>query len=246
MSCGDGEFCNFEPDKDCGGTDKGGVCQAKGDICPDIYAPVCGCDNKTYSSNCVAHREGVSVKSDGECGPDECTAAGGQIETSDGASTPMCAADEESWSIRGGREATLCCRAKPKAGKTCGGFAALMCEKGQFCNYEKSAGGQGCDGSIADGAGVCQEQPQACTKEYKPVCGCDHKTHGNTCDAHSAGASILHDGMCTESDCKAVNGRVEYGTGPAPMCKSNESEFTSVGRDNGQIPIEGALCCVPK
>jgi hypothetical protein len=80
-------------------------------------------------------------------------------------------------------------------GHTCGGFAALECGSGQFCNYE-APHGQGCDGQIADAAGVCEATPQACTDQYDPVCGCDGKTYSNACDAHSKGMSVAKQGAC--------------------------------------------------
>jgi hypothetical protein len=58
-----GDFCA----KDTGKCEDAGVCAAKPQICPDIVAPVCGCDNKTYNNNCVAHRAGVNIKHDGKC-----------------------------------------------------------------------------------------------------------------------------------------------------------------------------------
>ncbi len=35
--------------------------------CPDVYAPVCGCDNKNYSNACQAKREGIKKWTEGNC-----------------------------------------------------------------------------------------------------------------------------------------------------------------------------------
>jgi len=245
VTCGDDEFCDYAPDLDCGATDRGGVCRPKPQACTAIYQPVCGCDKRTYASDCTANGAGVSVLREGLCNPDECEAVGGHAVYSDGASIPECEAGEEQWSISGGREQVICCLPAPPRGKTCGGIAALQCDSGQFCNYEEAAGGQGCDGTIADAAGVCQEQPGACTREYRAVCGCDHRTYGNPCTAHAEGASMLHDGACTVADCDAVGGKVAYGIGPGPMCPAGTERYTDVIENNGAIPIEGAFCCVP-
>jgi hypothetical protein len=179
------------------------------------------------------------------CNPDECTAAGGRAEYSNGATIPECDAGEVSWNISGGREQVICCLGAAMTGKTCGGIAALECEPHQFCNYEESAGGQGCGDKIADAAGKCEQTPTACTKEFREVCGCDRTSYSNRCVAHASGLSVVHDGGCTESDCKAIGGRVAYGTGPAAMCNAGETEHGSVVADNGSIFIEGALCCLP-
>jgi len=68
LLCENGEYCDFPPKAMCGAADQTGVCKPKPDACAEIYAPVCGCDDKTYGNACEAAGAGVSVSSSGECG----------------------------------------------------------------------------------------------------------------------------------------------------------------------------------
>ncbi len=71
--CPEGEYCDFD-DAACGAAGVPGVCRPRPELCDASNAPVCGCDGRSYDSDCAAAAAGVDA---GACGGGEGATCGG-------------------------------------------------------------------------------------------------------------------------------------------------------------------------
>jgi hypothetical protein len=119
LSCATTEFCNYESaagGQGCDGSiaDAAGVCEARPEFCTDEYAPVCGCDRRSYGNACIAHASGTAVLHRGRCTEIDCAAVGGHPVDGIGPG-PMCPTGEVEYTWIGysngmiAIEGTACC-----------------------------------------------------------------------------------------------------------------------------------------
>ena len=132
----------------------------------------------------------------------------------------------------------------------CGGSRELTCADGRFC---ASLPGR-CPGERH--LGLCVRRPEVCTKELRPVCGCDGVTYGNACEAAAAGVSIDHRGEC-ESEPEFCGGIAGFPCPEGQSCiddPDDDCDPQMGGADCGGICVDscgsetcgvGMVCCNP-
>lgn len=69
LLCGEDSYCRYT-EETCGEDGEDGICTQRPDFCAEIYAPVCGCDGRTYGNACEAAVAGVSIRRQGTCPAD--------------------------------------------------------------------------------------------------------------------------------------------------------------------------------
>ncbi|NOX58485.1 MAG: hypothetical protein GXP29_06460 [Planctomycetes bacterium] len=202
--CGQDQLCLKD---NC--ADVNGECADKPQACPQIFAPVCGCDQITYSNSCFALMAGVSITTNGPCVSScttnaECSAAGPgycyrAVGDCGGAGicqpppaacpqnyAPVCGCDGQTYG-------NACLAALAEVNVDYEGTCTTPCTDDTDC-----AAAEYCNKAAGDcqGNGVCALPIDLCPQNYNPVCGCDGQTYSNACLASVAGTNVDHDGEC--------------------------------------------------
>lgn len=234
------------PDGDyCGGQSGSGscycddLCEQYGDCCSD-YTPVCEaelCGGRAFPPLTCDDGEFCSYEPAAECGRADATGTcQPQPEICTFEYAPVCGCDGQTYGNDCQANAAGVsvdyegeCASQEQA---CGGLLGLSCDAGEYCNYEPEA-----NCGRADATGTCAPQPEFCTEQYQPVCGCDGQTYGNACKAAEAGVSVEFEGECQPQErlCGGLLGLT-----------CDEGEFCAFGPEDFCGAADATGVCTPR
>lgn len=113
----------------------------------------------------------------------------------------------------------------------CGGIAGTACpDEKQYCDF----GPGKC--KMPDAQGMCKTKPAVCTREFRPVCGCDGKTYGNACTAAAAGVSVEHEGECGKPEQQVCGGIAAIQCAQGKTCVDDPADDCDPKRGGADCP----------
>lgn len=173
VACEENYVCEL-PAESCDVAELSGVCVLAPEACPEIYQPVCGCDEETYGNDCLRLQAGVALQYAGSCrGPCavvDCLPDARPVDTDGDGCDDTC---------------------EPGYEVSCSGEADCWWAEDLYCATSV--------GTCGSGDGICATRPEACTADVDPVCGCDGLTYRNPCNAAAQGVSVDAAGTCGDS-----------------------------------------------
>ena len=172
------------------------VCGPGGIVCPQTHFCLdpqnTACGDKSNEAVCVPYPESCTREYKPVCGCDAKSYGNACVAYSYGVSIQsfgVCGSDPTEASA-----VAVASKESGGVGSVCGTRGAVPCGKGLFCNFPESA-----QCGAADQPGQCAAIRRGCTRDLRPVCGCDDKTYGNECAAHASGVSVKQKGRCDEA-----------------------------------------------